>query len=181
MSREPTPGMSARGSHRPARRVVSALLAIAAAISMPLASALAVSSSYTISGFETSATSTQGTFAGTASGSGDTAAWRAVVKHTVLDTDARITGGYAALYTSDLVTIRGKFGGGSVTQVDGFTGCGDQHYDVVGNLVNVTRSDRAGSGTGTFTATLTHHRQSFFGSCVVYWASVSGSIQLSFG
>jgi hypothetical protein len=37
----------------------------------------------------------------------------------------------------------------------------------------------AGSGTGTFAATLTHYRTKVFGSCVTYSASISGSLSLA--
>jgi hypothetical protein len=142
---------------------------------------LGVSATYSISGIETAATATQGTFEGTATGSsGDYAAWKAVVKHTRLTTTASITGGYATLWTSDVVTITGRFSSGSVTQTDGFSGCTNQHYDVDGRLSHVTRSDRSGVGSGHFQATLTHYRTSILGRCVVYWATVSGTVSLSF-
>ena len=167
-----------------ARRLWLAALSAALIVAMafPISAAAAtVSDSYAITGFEYFATSTQGRFAGKASGSsGDRATWNAVVNHTPLTTTSTITGGYADLATSNLVRVHGLFSGGTVTQTGGFSGCTNQTYDVVGTLANVTRSDSNENGTGSFSATLTHHRTSVFGRCVVYSASVRGEITLSF-
>jgi hypothetical protein len=153
----------------------------AALLAAPIASAASISGSYTITGYEYYATSTQGRFAGTATGSsGDTATWNAVINHTPLTTSASITGGSADLVTSNLVSIHGTFASGSVTFVSQEDGCGTQTYDVIGTLKKVTRSDAHRRGVGTFTATLTHYRTSILGSCVVYSASVNGVISLSF-
>jgi hypothetical protein len=164
---------------RLAAPLVVALLASLAVT--PTASAATVSTSYSINGYEYYATSTQGRFAGTATGSaGDTATWNAAVDHTPLTTTATITGGYADLVTSNLVHIHGVFSGGSVTLASQEAGCGTQTYSVDGTLSKVTRSDSHRRGTGTFVATLTHYRVSVLGSCIVYSASVSGTIGLSF-
>lgn len=143
--------------------------------------AASVSQSYAITGYEYYATSTQGRFAGTATGSsGDTAGWNAVVNHTPLTTTAAITGGTADLATSNLVTLHGVFSGGTVTQTSGFSGCTNQTYEITGSLKQVSRSDVSRRGKGTFNATLTHYRASVLGSCVVYSASVKGIINLTF-
>jgi hypothetical protein len=161
-------------------------LPVAAALALVLfgsgvAAAATISTSYAIHGYEYYATSTQGRFAGTASGSsGDRATWNAVVNHTRLTDTASITGGYADLVTSRLVHIHGTFSGGSVALAAQQPGCGTQTYEVVGTLTNVTRSDSPRTGTGDFSATLTHYRAAIFGSCIVYSASVSGTIGLSF-
>ena len=169
---------------QPARRLWLAALPVALIVAMAFpisATAATVSDSYAIRGFEYFATSTQGRFAGKASGSsGDSAAWNAVVNHTPLTTTSTITGGAADLATSNGVLVRGQFSGGSVTQTGGFSGCTNQTYDVVGTLEPVTRSDSNRTGTGSFSATLTHYRTSIFGRCVVYSASVRGVITLSF-
>jgi hypothetical protein len=164
------------------RFVAPALLALLALLGVPsAASAATLSSTYTISGYEYYATATQGRFAGSARGSsGDGATWNAIVDHTPLTTTADVTGGSARLLTTNLVSVRGTFTGGSVQLVFQATGCGVQRYAVVGSLAGVTRSDSATVGTGTFSATLTHYRASILGSCIVYSASVSGSIALSF-
>jgi|SRR5829696_7939054 len=145
------------------------------------AAAATVSSEYAIHGYEYYATSTQGRFAGTATGSsGDSGTWNAVINHTPLTTSATITGGYADLVTSNLVRIHGTFAGGSAELRSEVGDCGTQTYDVVGTLKKVTRSDSHRRGTGTFAATLTHYRTLLFGSCIVYSASVDGVIGLSF-
>src|SRR5215211_7900666 len=133
--------------------VIALSLSVLAA---PTASAATVSSSYDIFGYEYYATSTQGRFAGTATGSsGDSGTWNAVIDHTPLTTTATITGGYADLVTSNFVRIHGSFASGSATLVAEEEGCGTQTYDVVGKLKKVTRSDSHRRGTGTFEATLT--------------------------
>jgi hypothetical protein len=57
--------------------------------------------------------------------------------------------------------------------------CSNQTFDVEGIPSNLGRWC-AGSGSGTFSATLTHYRHRLFGSCVTYGASVTGSISLTF-
>jgi hypothetical protein len=167
-----------------ARRLRLAALPVALIVAMAFpvsAAAATISETYAIRGFEYFATSTQGRFAGTASGSsGDSATWNAVVNHTPLTTTATITGGYADVATSNLVHVHGVFSGGSATQTSGFEGCTNQTYDVVGTLKKVTRSDSHRKGTGSFSATLTHYRASVFGTCIVYSAGVEGAITLSF-
>jgi hypothetical protein len=166
----------------PRRLHLPLLVALAATVVVVSpASAATVSDQYSITGAEYYATSTQGRFAGTATGSSnDTATWNAIVNHTPLTITATITGGSADLYTSNLVHVHGSFRSGTVTLASEEAGCGTQTYEVVGALTKVTRSDSHRKGTGTFTATLTHYRTSILGSCVVYSAGVSGTISLSF-
>jgi hypothetical protein len=57
--------------------------------------------------------------------------------------------------------------------------CSNQTFDVEAIPSNLGRWC-AGSGSGTFSATLTHYRHRLFGSCVTYGASVTGSISLTF-
>jgi hypothetical protein len=157
-------------------------LALAVALVVPgIALAATVSSSYSIVGAEYYATRIEGRFAGTASGStGDVATWEATVKHTPLTDKAHITGGTARLATSRLVVIRGEFSGGSVKLVHRAPGCGNETHAVTGTLKNVTRSDSNATGTGLFSATLTHYRTWLFGRCQTYSATVQGTIGLSF-
>jgi len=165
-------------SHRRLIRSVLSALALSLLVTS-IAAAATVSSEYVLHGYEYYATSTQGRFAGTASGSsGDSATWNAVINHTQLTTTASITGGYADLATSNLVLIHGTFAGGTVELVSQQDGCGTQTYAVVGTLKKVTRSDTPRRGNGDFSATLTHYRISVLGACVVYSASVSGLITL---
>jgi hypothetical protein len=157
------------------------LALVAALVAPATASAATVSDTYTIRGAEYYATSTQGRFAGTASGNtGDSATWQATVNHTPLTDTATITGGTARLVTSRLVVVRGQFSDGSVSLVSREAGCGRETFAVDGTLVNVTRSDSGAVGSGDFSATLTHYRATIFGQCRTFSATVRGTIDLSF-
>ena len=168
----------------PIRRpmLAAALLSLGIGLVSPLTvSGATVSGTYAISGHEYYATATQGRFAGSAVGSsGDRATWNASVNHTPLTDRASITGGDATLLTSHLVRIRAYFSDGSVVETSDGPNCTDQTFAVQGTLTKVTRSDSRRHGTGTFYATLTHLRADILGSCLVYSASVSGTIDLSF-
>jgi len=157
------------------------VLAAAAALVISPASAIAATtSSDSISGYEYAATSTQGRFVGIASGALP-GAWSVTVDHTPLGTSATISGAGFHLATrlhGTLTAVTGDFTAGTVTQLSGFTGCASQRYAVNGVLGDVG-SGSAGSGTGTFVATLTHYRTKIFGHCVTYSASVRGSLSLT--
>ncbi len=133
-------------------------------------------------GIEVFATHTQGTFAGVLSGplSGG---WTAVVDHTPLGPNARITGGTLTLSTrlnGRAVTLRGRFARGSVTNTNPGAGCTNQVFTVVGDIVDVSGTGRgAKNGTGKLAVTLTHHRARFLGSCVTYFATETGTVTLS--
>ena len=138
------------------------------------------SSSPPASGFEYAATSTQGRFAGAAPGALP-GAWSATVDHTLLGTVATITGGdvYLATYLDGVPTlVTGDFTGGTVKQLSGFTGCADQQYAVNG-IVGDVGFESAGTGSGAFAGTLTHHRTKIFGHCVIYSATITGSLTLT--
>jgi len=155
-------------------------IAAAAALVISPASAMAATSSDSISGLEYAATSTQGRFVGIASGALP-GAWSVTVDHTPLGTSAVITGGDFHLATrrhGALTAVTGDFTGGTVKQLSGFTGCVSRRYAVIGVLGGVGFGS-AGHGTGTFAATLTHYRATIFGQCVTYSASVSGSLSLA--
>jgi hypothetical protein len=159
------------------------ILATAVALALTPASAIAATAtaySDPISGFEYTAAATQGSFAGAAVGALP-GPWSATVGHTPLGTSATITGGEFSLATyldGTLTTITGHFTAGTIQQLSGFTGCVNQRYAVNGLLGDVGFRT-AGSGTGTFTATLTHYRTKIFGYCVTYSASISGSLSLA--
>ena len=157
------------------------VLAAAAALVISPASAIAATtSSDSISGYEYAATSTQGRFAGIASGALP-GAWSVTVHHTPLGTSAAITGGDFHLATrldGTLTAVTGDFTAGRVRQLSGFTGCVNQRYAVHGVLDDVG-SGAARRGTGTLNATLTHYRTKIFGHCVTYSASVRGSLSLT--
>jgi hypothetical protein len=135
----------------------------------------------TISGYEYYFTSTDGRFAGSASGA-LAGSWNANVRHTPLclscSPTATITGGSFSLATP-YTLVTGTFTGGTVQVMNVGANCSNQTFDVEGILGSVGRW-YAGSGSGTFSATLTHYRRSFLGRCVTYGASVAGTISLTF-
>jgi hypothetical protein len=170
--------------HLLARSSLSAVLAMTAVAALPGTAAAAVSPSYQFSGYEVWATSTVGTFVGTATGSaGDQATWQAAIEHTVETIPVGyITGGYAQLLTSDLTHVRGDFSGGRLRLIDDGEGsCGNLVHKVRGKLTNVVRSDTEAVGTGLMVGKLVHYRTMIFGACVAYSASARGTISLDFG
>jgi hypothetical protein len=159
--------------------VVALLVALSA-----LAAQAAASHSYTdsISGYEYAFTSTEGYFAGTASGDLP-GTWNVDVKHTPLCLDckptATITGGSFQLATTvsgRLASISGSFSGGIVQVTDVGANCTNQTFAIQGDLSGLGPSQK---GTGSFDATLTHYRHSVFGICVTYAASVDGTVTLN--
>ena len=162
-------------------------MALALATTLVMTVTAAASSTYTewIHGSELpTATQTEGQFVGEATGS-FAGTWYIDVTHQVLSNNGipvAITGGHFRL--NNLINgwpdeILGSFATGSVRQLDGFNGCVNQHYRVHGELSRVGVD--GGSGTGVFDATLTHYRANiWFVGCVVYSASVSGTVSLTF-
>jgi hypothetical protein len=167
------------------RSALSIALALGATLVMTVTAA--ASSTYTewIHGAELpNATPTEGQFVGEASGS-FAGAWYIDVRHQVLTNHpVSITGGSFRINTvingwPDEIAGSFKPWSGTVTQIKGFTGCSNQQFAVNGQLVGVGVD--GGTGTGTFRATLTHYRASiWFAGCVVYSASISGSVSLNF-
>jgi hypothetical protein len=160
--------------------MIPALAALAAVITGPGSVAAAATYPDSVSGYEYAATSTQGRFAGAAPGALP-GVWSATVDHTPLGTVATITGGdvYLATYQNGVpALVTGHFTGGTVRQLSGFTGCADQQFAVNGNVGDVGAGS-AGTGTGTFAGTLTHHRTKIFGYCVIYSATITGSLTLT--
>ena len=167
------------------RPALSIALALGATLVMTVTAA--ASSTYTeyIHGGELpNATPTEGQFVGEASGS-FAGAWYIDVRHQDLSHHpAYITGGSFRLNTvingwPD--AIHGTFTPwhGTVKQLSGFSGCTNQRFAVRGELSNVGLDN--GHGSGTFSATLTHYRANvWLVGCVVYSASVSGTVSLTF-
>jgi hypothetical protein len=167
------------------RPALSIALALGASLVMTVTAA--ASSTYTewIHGTELpNATPTEGQFVGEATGS-FAGAWYIDVQHQVLSNHpVYITGGSFRLNTvingwPD--AIHGSFTPwhGTVTQLSGFSGCTNQRFSVRGELYGVGLD--AGTGSGTFNATLTHYRANvWFVGCVVYSASINGSVSLTF-
>lgn len=164
------------------------LLLVVGVVAAAIAPARATASSTysdTLSGYEYWATSTDGKFAGTASGSLP-GSWNADVQHTALclgcSPTATITGGSFSLstvihYVPTLVT--GRFTGGTVQVINPGASCTNQTFAVNG-VLGIVGTWLGGGGSGTFAVTLTHYRRYVFGSCVTYGASVAGSLSVTF-
>lgn len=165
------------------RPALSIALGLGATLVMAVTAAASSTYAESIKGTELpNATTTEGQFVGTATGSFD-GAWYIDVKHQLLSSSpASITGGSFRLDTvinGWPSAITGTFVGGTVKQTGGFSGCTNQTYSVNGALGTVGIG--GGSGTGSFSATLTHYRANvWFVGCVVYAASVTGSVSLTF-
>ena len=160
--------------------MIPALAVLAVVIMGPGSVAAAATYPDSVSGYEYAATSTQGRFAGAAPGALP-GVWSATVDHTPLGTVATITGGdvYLATYQNGVpAVVTGHFTGGTVRQLPGFTGCSDQQYAVNGDVGDVGFGS-AGTGSGSFAGTLTHHRTKIFGYCVIYSATITGSLTLT--
>jgi hypothetical protein len=163
---------------------IRAVLPLTLALVLTTASVANAATTYndTIVGIEYAATPTVGSFVGLADGDLP-GVFNVQVVHTVLDQTATITGGTFVLYTSLAnapATITGTFGGGSVTQLDKNPHpCRDQHYAVSGTLTKVGVAG-TGIGTGTFSATLTHYRTRIDSECVTFFATITGSVSLTF-
>jgi hypothetical protein len=164
---------------------LAAVIAVIAAAIAPAHASASSTYSDTLSGYEYWASSTDGKFAGTASGSLP-GSWNTDVQHTALclscSTTATITGGSFSLstvihYVPTLVT--GRFTGGTVQVINAGANCTNQTFAVNGILGGVG-TWWSGAGSGSFNVTLTHYRYSVFGSCVTYGASVRGTLALNF-
>lgn len=165
------------------RRLIILLVAALAFVIAP-ATAAAQTYSDTIGGYEYAFTSTDGKFAGTASGVLP-GYWNADVEHTPLciscTTTATITSGRFSLATTHNgfpALASGTFVGGTVQVTNLGANCSNQTFAVNGILGSVGWWS-SGSGSGTFSATLTHYRHSIFGSCVTYGASIRGTLSLT--
>lgn len=166
------------------RRLIILLVAALTLLVAPPTAAAAQTYSDTISGYEYAFTSTDGRFAGTASGALP-GSWNADVQHTPLclscTPTATITGRSFSLATTHNgfpALVRGTFVGGTVQVTNVGSSCSNQTFAVNGILGNVGWWS-SGSGSGTFRATLTHYRHSVFGRCVTYGASVRGTLSLT--
>ena len=149
------------------------------------ANAAAATHRDSVAGAEYRATSTDGRFAGAASGELP-GTWKADVHHTALciscSSTATITSGSFTLATivDGLPALfRGSFSGGTVQVIKPGADCTNQKFAVDGLLSRV-HGRVAGTGGGTFTATLTHYRHSIFGRCVTYAASIRGTLDIGF-
>lgn len=162
---------------------VTGLAAVLAAVVLASGASAApgLSTSYAIRGIETSfPTNNTSTFGGAAFGSGgDAALWQAAVQHQSLSncpfgtsTSCAITGGTFSLHSTTGAQVAGTFANGSVTPISQQAGCGKQVFRVSGSLTTT-------AGPAAFAATLTHYRVSLFGTCIPYFATVTGSFELT--
>jgi hypothetical protein len=163
------------------RRIAVAVLAASLVVLVPATAGAATKTyRFSISGTEVSATSTTGRFVGTASGSA-LGTWYAEVVHAPLSggvgTSVAIQSGgsfgMALAQAAPAYVVSGQFSGGTITTINSSTTCTNQVYAVDGDLKNVSVT-----GTGHFSATLTHHRRSVLGRCWLYAATVSGTVTL---
>jgi hypothetical protein len=167
---------------RMSRRQFLFVFALAVAVFLTATSSVLAAQTHndTITGHEYYFTSTDGRFAGTATGSLP-GAWNADVRHTALclscTPTATITGGSFSLATT-YTLITGRFTGGTVQVINRGADCTNQTFDVDGILGDVGRF--GGSGTGRFSVILTHYRHRILGSCISYAASVRGMLTLTF-
>ena len=165
------------------RPALSFALALGATLVMTVTAAANGTYTEWIHGTELpNATSTEGQFVGEATGS-FAGTWYIDVLHQDLSHHpAYITGGSFRLNTliNDWPSaIKGSFVGGTVSQISGFSGCTNQQYAVQGALGGVGINTY--SGSGSFKATLTHYRANvWFVGCIVYAASIGGTVSLSF-
>ena len=166
--------------------VAAATLATAAAAAFPSSAVAApASNTFAVRGVETAFTSTSATFSGTGTGSaGDRAAWNVSITRTRFASGlSTITSGAFAMrtvspsWTTDWVV--GTVAGGFVQKTSGFSGCTHEKFALTVSLTDVATKTTAG-GTGTFIGELTHHRTSIFGACVIYGATVTGVVTLSY-
>ena len=143
------------------------VVAVALVVSFPLAAAASASSSYSDSFRGTEiipVSSVRGTFVGVARGDLP-AVWRTQIVHQPLSSGptVAVTGGTFSILGRTGVKLGGAVTGGSVTVTNRGSRCSDQTY-----RVSVT------FGGGSFDGTLTHHRRSILGRCIVYAATIAG-------
>jgi hypothetical protein len=163
-------------------RIAAVAILLASLVALVPATAVAETKTYrfSISGTEVSATSTTGRFVGAASGSA-LGTWYAEVNHEPLGggVGARVairsggSFGMALDQAAPAYVVSGQFSGGTIKVEDSGLNCTNQVYTVDGALRNVSVT-----GTGHFVATLTHHRRSVLGRCLLYAATVGGTVTL---
>jgi hypothetical protein len=160
------------------RRIAAAVLVASLVVLVPVTAGAATKTySFSISGTEVSATSTTGRFVGTASGSA-LGTWYAEVVHDPLGASPAAirpggSFGMALAQAEPAYVVSGQFSGGAITVLDSGARCTNQVYRVDGRLKNVSVT-----GTGHVVATLTHHRRSILGRCLLYAATVGGTVTL---
>jgi hypothetical protein len=169
-------------------RLLLPLLAVAALVLPSAGAAAPASTSVSVTGYEYAFTQTVGSFAGTGTGNaGERAAWNATVQHDPLGSSPTyVDGGTFQVGTVGRATGHVDYGtgtigyhSGTITTLEPGAGCTNQQYLVTGRLQNVATRTTSG-GSASFQVTLTHHRYSILGHCVIYAASVKGSVTFGY-
>ncbi len=145
----------------------SLAVAVVLLVAFPLAATASASFTYSDSFTGTEiipVSSVRGTFVGVARGQLP-AVWRTHIVHEPLSTGptVAVTGGTFSILGRTGVRLGGAVTGGSVTVVNRGSRCTNQTY-----RVSVTFNG------GTFDGTLTHHRRTILGNCLIYAATISG-------
>ena len=147
-------------------------LAAATALALPAAAAAATSND-TVGGIELPSAdiTTTGNFAGIAGGDLP-GYWFAQVVHDPLvyslNTPTHISGGSFTLLTTTGSTVSDTITNGSVTPTSLPSSCTNQTFTLALTLNN-----------GSFNGVLTHLRILLFGSCITYFATVTGTATLT--
>jgi hypothetical protein len=152
------------------RRLLLPLLAVVGAGVFATGSVAASSYTDRVTGVEVPPiSSTRGTFTGVAVG-WLPGPWRVQIEHQPLRLGPKIaiTGGNFTMRPLLHAKITAAVTGGSVTVLNAGARCTDQVY-----AVDALLSD------GEFTGTLTHHRRTILGRCVIYAATISGGAVLT--
>lgn len=129
-----------------------------------------------VHGVEVIARRTQGTFAGYTTGA-LAGGWLAVVDHTPLDPNARITGGSFSLARSlDQLDhpLTARIERGAIRMTIPGAHCTNQTFEVSGQLTRF-----AGYRAAAFSLTLTHWRHDILGTCLTYFATTAGTLALT--
>lgn len=155
------------------------------ALCLPAGASAAQIYTDTVNGLEYHYTSTDGRFAGTASGS-LAGLWTVNVQHSPLclscTPTATINGGSFTIGTTlNFVPtpVTGSITSGTIRVIKRGASCTKQTFLIQGNLDSVGQG-QGDTGSGTMNATLTHYRRSILGRCVTYAAGVSGTLNLNF-
>ncbi len=154
------------------RLIVPVLSALAVLLLVPGSALADRAHTVKVMGIEYSATATVGKFAGTATGRLP-GTWQARVVHEPITAapTAPITSGSFQLYSETKIT--GQFVDGAVRRLNTPTTCADERFDVRGNLA------LDDGGTGQFAVLLTHLRTTVGERCVIYAATVEGTLTLA--
>jgi hypothetical protein len=152
------------------RVIVPLLTAVVALLVLAPAAAATETATARIRGVEFAATATEGRFAGAASGR-VRGAWLATVVHDPLRAGRAVpvTGGSFALHGPQH-DVRGTFVGGRVAPRGTPAACGNELFDVTGNVA------LDGGGRGAVHVVLTHLRVATRSGCRTYGAVVAGSL-----